>query len=53
VPKQLENGLALKESADAGRGFKLRSTTRHAAQIPALFDFTKQDNFLIGTPPSK
>lgn len=53
VPKEMENELALKESADAGRGFKSSGTTKRALQVPALFDFTKHDDFVVGTPPSK
>lgn len=47
APKPMEQEIAEQESVKASRGVKVNRIAVRAAQIPALFDFTKQDTFVI------
>jgi WD40 repeat protein len=53
VPKWMEPKMAQQESTDASRGVETHPIGARAAQIPALFDFTKKDQFVIATTTAK
>jgi WD40 repeat protein len=47
APKRLEAGIAAREAAEKSRGVRPNGVAMRAAQMPALFDFTKKDEFAI------
>jgi uncharacterized caspase-like protein len=47
TPKLLEAGTAARAAAEALRGVRVNGVAARAAQSPALFDFTKTDEFAI------